>query len=65
MANARVHLGRVLQVPLLLDQLVEELPFALEQDLANARDQISQSVSVLFELLVLEVDVVLRSAVVV
>ena len=60
LAHTCVHPRRVLQVPFLLDQLVEQLPFALEQDLADARDEIGQLVHVLLELLVLDADVVLH-----
>ena len=38
LAHTCIHLGRVSQVLLLFDKLVEELAFALEQDSANASD---------------------------
>ena len=53
LTHARIHLSRVSQVLLLLNQFVEELAFALEQDSADARDQICQLIYMRFELLVL------------
>ena len=60
LGNTCIHLFRVLQESLLLDQLVEQLSFSLEEDLASASDQIGQLIDVLFELLVLDAEVVLH-----